>query len=190
MTANLVRVLARQSRHPVGLIPFATVEAGGCGTSSRRWGACAEKAKGCDRRYRSGPAFAGDRRGGAAKPGLRRRVGAGPGPRPGVDRGEACTMRAAVTRRLRTGSRRKGCDACRQLLAGDARADTCCRKRRCLCCGWMSRECWRASPLAAEALELGDEQTWKRPGADRQQRHAARQWPRCRHSTGPTMSAP
>ncbi len=27
--ANLVRVLARQSRHPVGLIPFATVEHGG-----------------------------------------------------------------------------------------------------------------------------------------------------------------
>jgi uncharacterized protein YgbK (DUF1537 family) len=27
--ANLVRVLARQSRHPVGLIPFATVEQGG-----------------------------------------------------------------------------------------------------------------------------------------------------------------
>ena len=145
MIQNLVRVLARQSAHPVGLIPFATVEAGEAAVQ-QAMGQLAAEGKGAaivdtvlDRHLQAIGAAA------LQNPISVGASGLGLGPCQGVDRGEALHNAAGCPPRPNW----KSAERLRFLpaVALRRRWSRCVLpKTRCLFCGWMSRGCWRASP--------------------------------------------
>ena len=133
--ANLVRVLARQSRNKTGLVDIATVSKGRRCGSREAQAACGvgRPSGGCGRGVRS--RSRNDRTRGDRSSPLGRRIGyrarsraRSRDDRPSSRIGSECVLARRPGRRPRR-------VPCRKLLAGDARADRCGRAARCRCCG-------------------------------------------------------